>query len=130
MFNNHSYFSVQSMTATAVFRIMHSELGPMVAYAYHVEPGYPVEGDLSLPDGWNWYDIDAKVAGSPSDEEIRLMFQALLEERFKLKVHRETKELPVYTLTQTKKGPKLRQWTEDAPPQRVIGQGGPGRHCR
>jgi|GEM_PF-3920071 len=31
--------------------IMRGELGPMVAYAYHVEPGYPLEGDLSLPDG-------------------------------------------------------------------------------
>jgi uncharacterized protein (TIGR03435 family) len=102
--------------------IMHGELGPMVAYAYHVEPGYPLEGDLSLPDGWNWYDIDAKVAGSPSDDEIRLMFQTLLEERFKLKGHRETKEVPVYTLTQTRKGPKLKQRTEGAPPQRIIGR--------
>jgi uncharacterized protein (TIGR03435 family) len=56
------------------------------------------------------------VAGSPIDDEIRLMFQTLLEERFKLKVHRETKEVPVYTLTQTRKGPKLKQWTEGAPP--------------
>jgi uncharacterized protein (TIGR03435 family) len=102
--------------------IMHGELGPMVAYAYRVEPGYPVEGDLTLPDGWNWYDIDAKVAGSPGDDEIRLMFQTLLEERFKLKVHRETKDLEVYALTQTKKGPKLKDWTEGAPPQRVIGR--------
>jgi uncharacterized protein (TIGR03435 family) len=39
------------------------------------------------------------VAGSPIDDEIRLMFRTLLEERFKLKVHRETKEVPVYTLT-------------------------------
>jgi len=102
--------------------IMHSELQPIVAYAYHVEPGYPVEGDLGLPDGWNWYDIDAKVTGSPSDDEIRLMFQTLLEDRFKLKVHRETKELPVYTLTKAKKGPKLKEWTKDAPQQRIIGR--------
>jgi uncharacterized protein (TIGR03435 family) len=105
--------------------IMHGELEPMVAYAYHVERGYPLEGDLSLPDGWNWYDVDAKVAGSPSDDEIRLMFQTLLEVRFKLKVHRETKELPVYSLTRTKKGPKLKEWTESAPPQRIIGRAVP-----
>jgi uncharacterized protein (TIGR03435 family) len=105
--------------------IMHGELGPMVAYAYHVERGYPLEGDLRLPDGWNWYDVDAKVAGSPSDDEIRLMFQTLLEERFKLKVHRETKERPVYTLTQTKKGPKLKEWTEGDPPRRIIGRAVP-----
>jgi uncharacterized protein (TIGR03435 family) len=105
--------------------IMHGELGPMVAYAYHVELGYSLEGDLTLPDGWNWYDIDAKVAGSPSDDEIRLMFQTLLEGRFKLKVHRELKQLPAYTLTQAKKGPKLKGWTEGAPPQRIIGRAVP-----
>ena len=79
-------------------------------------PGIPSKGILASRTGWNWYDIDAKVAGSPIDDEIRLMFRTLLEERFKLKVHRETKEVPVYTLTQTRKGPKLKQWTEGAPP--------------
>ena len=50
------------------------------------------------------------------------MFQTLLDDSFKLKVHRETKELPVYTLTQAKKGAKLTKWTEGAPPQRIIGR--------
>jgi uncharacterized protein (TIGR03435 family) len=35
------------------------------------------------------------------------MLQSLLEDRFKLKVHRETKELPAYTLTAAKSGFKL-----------------------
>lgn len=101
---------------------MHGELQPVVAYAYHVDLGYPLEGDLSLPEGWNGYEIDARVAGSPSDDEVRLMFQTLLEDRFKLKVHRETREFPACTLTQAKKGPKLKAWTEGTPPQKVIGR--------
>jgi uncharacterized protein (TIGR03435 family) len=104
--------------------VMHGELGPIVSYAYRLEPGYPLEGDLRLPDGWNWYDIDAKVAGSPSEDEIRLMFQTLLEKRFHLKVHRETQQLSVYTLTQTKKGPKLHPWTQGAP-QPIVGRAVP-----
>jgi uncharacterized protein (TIGR03435 family) len=37
------------------------------------------------------------------------MIQSLLEERFKLKIHRETRELPVYVLTTGKNRPKLKQ---------------------
>jgi uncharacterized protein (TIGR03435 family) len=36
------------------------------------------------------------------------MFQALLEDRFHLKVHWETKEVPVWALTVAKSGPKLK----------------------
>lgn len=103
--------------------IMHNmQLGPMVTYAYNVPRGFPIEGNLRLQDGWNWYDVEATVSGSPSEAEIRLMFQSLLEDRFQLKVHHETRELPVYTLTQAKKGPKLKEWTEDAPPLHIIGR--------
>ncbi len=37
------------------------------------------------------------------------MLQALLEDRFKLVVHTETKELPVYSLTLAKNGSKLHE---------------------
>jgi uncharacterized protein (TIGR03435 family) len=39
--------------------------------------------------------------------EISLMLQSLLAERFNLKYHHETRQLPVYELTQVKKSPKL-----------------------
>jgi uncharacterized protein (TIGR03435 family) len=47
----------------------------------------------------------AKAPGDtvPTQEEVRPMLQALLADRFQLKFHRETKELPVYHLIQTKK---------------------------
>lgn len=41
--------------------------------------------------------------------QLQLMLQALLADRFQLKVHRETKELPVYALTVGKKGPKFKK---------------------
>ena len=47
-------------------------------------------------------------AGLPSDDDLRSMFQVLLEERFKLKYHWETRELLLYDLTAAKNGPKLR----------------------
>jgi uncharacterized protein (TIGR03435 family) len=78
---------------------MHNtQLGNIVNYAYGIRFLYQVAGSADLPEGWNWYDIEAKVEGAPSDGELRLMFQTLLEDRFKLKVHRETRELSVYDL--------------------------------
>jgi uncharacterized protein (TIGR03435 family) len=40
------------------------------------------------------------------------MLQEILEDRFKLKLHFETKEVPVYALTVGKSGPKLQPFME------------------
>jgi len=45
------------------------------------------------------------------------MLQALLEDRFKLKTHRETRELPVYDLTVSRSGLKLQPPKEGRPAQ-------------
>jgi uncharacterized protein (TIGR03435 family) len=52
------------------------------------------------------FDIVAKTeSGKPQPE----MLQAVLAERFKLAVHRETKELTVYALVVAKNGPKIQK---------------------
>ena len=102
---------------------MHNtQLELVVPYAYHLQRGYPVEGDLNAPENWRWFDIDAIAAGSPTDDEIRLMFRSLLEERFKLKVHHETRQRDVYTLVQGKKKPSLKEWQAGAKPLSVRGR--------
>ncbi len=54
------------------------------------------------------YDINAKAEGNPSKEMMfGPMMQALLEDRFQLKIHRQTSEGPVYFLTVARGGPKL-----------------------
>jgi uncharacterized protein (TIGR03435 family) len=53
------------------------------------------------------YAIEAKAAGNASRADIFLMLQSLLEDRFQLKIHRATKELPVYALVAAKNGIKL-----------------------
>ena len=53
------------------------------------------------------YAIDAKAAGPAGHDRISLMLQSLLEERFQLKIHRETRELPVFHLVLARGGPKL-----------------------
>jgi uncharacterized protein (TIGR03435 family) len=53
------------------------------------------------------YEIDARADGTPSFSEMRPMLQSLLEDRFKLVVRRETRELPVYELIPAGDGLKI-----------------------
>ena len=86
-----------------------------------IEMAYDVR-DFQITGGPAWtdsqmFDIAAKNAasdtGSQADnstariEDTRLRLQALLRQRFQLKIRREMKELPVYVLEVGKKGPKL-----------------------
>jgi uncharacterized protein (TIGR03435 family) len=55
------------------------------------------------------YDIEAKAADSHATQpQLMLMMQTLLEDRFKLRWHRETREGPVYVLSAARGGHKLR----------------------
>lgn len=70
------------------------------------------------------YDIVAKAAGSTPDDQLYLMLQKLLADRFKLKIHRESKELPVYALVVVgKNGPKFHEAEGDGPPRRRLVNG-------
>ena len=53
------------------------------------------------------YDLNAKAERPSTAEELHLMLQNLLAERFGLHFHRATKDLPVYLLSVDKGGPKL-----------------------
>src|SRR6185436_17718897 len=74
--------------------------------------------------GPNWidsdrYDINAKAdcnGGALSREQSQLMIQSMLEDRFQLKAHLETRELPVYNLVVAKDGPKLKPSADQTPP--------------
>jgi uncharacterized protein (TIGR03435 family) len=78
-----------------------------------------IEGGPDWIDDWSRdkYDIFARAAGPASRAEVMLMLQALLEDRFKLKFHWETREVPVYALVvakQGKLGPNLHEAAGDS----------------
>ena len=92
-----------------------------------------------VPDWLNaeHYDVEAKMDTSVADALTKLtpaqlkltrqqMLQALLAERFKLKIHRETKDEPVYFLTIGKNGPKL----QDAKTGNVLAVNADGTPAR
>jgi uncharacterized protein (TIGR03435 family) len=80
--------------------------------AYSIRP-YQISG----PD-WirtERFDIIAKAAGAAPVSQVRLMLQALLAERFKMTIHREKKDLPVFALVVGKNGPKFQSAADEAP---------------
>jgi uncharacterized protein (TIGR03435 family) len=109
-----------------------------------IEQAYDVR-DFQILGGPGWinsdrYDIAAKAepgvnrpAPDPRNltdqrkamEQQRERLRALLADRFRLKIRRETKELPVYALTLAKGGPKLKESSLDTPATGPNGDKGP-----
>jgi uncharacterized protein (TIGR03435 family) len=95
-------------------------LRELVRVAYQVQP-FQISGG---PDwiGSERFDVAAKADGPFSATEGWDMLRSLLEERFKLAVHTETKEMPIYALVLARSdgrlGEKLRPSGPNCAPQR------------
>ena len=94
-------------------------LAVYIGFAYKLNVFQGKEMNAKLP---KWasedYAIDAQADGNPTKDQMRLMMQSLLADRFKLKVHFETKEVPVLALILVKPGklgPKLLPHSEGPP---------------
>jgi uncharacterized protein (TIGR03435 family) len=96
----------------------------LIAFAYGVRETQVFAGPTWINS--ERYDIEAKIEESRVKEAAKLphprrgeqnllMMQKLLEERFKLKVNRETKELPIYALVVGKDGPKFSETKDPLP---------------
>lgn len=84
----------------------HVNLRALVQRAFNVKD-YQVAGPNWM--GSEFFDVQAKLPPDTPDEKRAEMLQTLLEERFGLKFHKETKEVPIYSLVVGKNGPKLKQ---------------------
>ena len=96
----------------------------LIEYAYELT-------DAQVVGGPEWmasrrFAVDAKARGTPSRAEMRLLVRTLITQRFNLKTHIETRELPVYLLERVRPdgppGPALRV-SECAAP--VVSLGAP-----
>lgn len=115
-------FSI-SPPGSPTFTATNIDLENLIAMAYGVDSDNLLNGPSWL--GSQLYDVTAKVEGSPrlTYEQLRAPLQKLLEERFQLAVHRQTKEGSGYALVAAKSGSKLQESKGDAP-HRYILKGG------
>jgi uncharacterized protein (TIGR03435 family) len=124
------WFRRDGLSATGV------NLQTLIGFAYGVQ-GFQISG---VPDSLKSekYDVEAKADRSVVDQLQKLnreqgrlavqhMLQALLANRFRLSVHTETKDLPVYALVKLKTGPKFQEAKPgDAYPNGIKGPDGVG----
>ena len=86
----------------------------LIQWAYRLDEGRL----LNVPKGLDSLRFDV-VAKAPEEEPVagrmQLMMRTLLAERFKLVVHRETRDLIAYTLVTDTGGPKVRVLNTDEP---------------
>ncbi len=102
------------------FTATNLQLRALIQIAYDV-PAIMIAGTSPLLDS-PAYDIDAKAAEpQATPAEIKRMLQSLLADRFKLELHRETKELPVYFILAAKNGAKLQKSKDRDCPDVVDG---------
>jgi uncharacterized protein (TIGR03435 family) len=102
------------------FRAMNFPLVAYIEFAYKLTED---QNQFLLPQLPKWvtadrFDIQASVQGNPTKDQMRLMMQSLLADRFKLAVHYETRRIPVYALLLDipgKLGPLLQQHADDSP---------------
>ena len=97
-----------------------ASIADLIQSAYDVK-SYQVTGP-----GWletPRFDVIAKVPTGTTKEASRIMLQHLLADRFKLVLHRSTKEASIYALLVAKGGPKLKESTTEqvSEPGRVRG---------
>ena len=105
--------------------------GDQVVFAPGVSA--PMKMDSGKSSGIFEIQAAAPEGTTPTRDEFRRMLQALLAERFRLKTHRETRELPVYVLTAEKpqlkpspgEGTCKRDFSRTPEGQRIVAQ-----HCR
>jgi len=94
----------------ALYTCANISLSNLVTMAYRV-----AYYQLSAPDwaGMARFDLRAKVPEGTTKEQLALMMQSLLADRFKVAVHLESREIQQFELTVAKNGPKFK---ESAPP--------------
>ncbi len=96
----------------------------LIGTAYRIQ-GFRIAGGPDWIDTER-YDVDGKADDPKADfDQLRLMLRSLLEDRFGLRVHRETRTTAVYALVVDKNGLRMRRSADQLSPD-VDGPSAPG----
>lgn len=90
-----------------------TDLHYLIGYAYQL-PLSRIAGPV--PGSDHIYEIEATTDPGATEDRVRLMFQSLLRDRFKMVAHRETKEADGYALKVGKSGLKIKEAKDGEPP--------------
>jgi uncharacterized protein (TIGR03435 family) len=112
-------------TAGGRFNAPIANLWTLLRWAYRPPEGGPIfYNEYQIIGGPDWiqsarFSVEAKAedeARQVPAEEMQAILQSLLEDRFQLKVHRETRQMPMYELVVAKGGIKISLSEDQTPP--------------
>lgn len=89
------------------YEIHNATMLDLIKTAYGVDPDTVVGGPAWLE--FDHFDVIAKGPPATSPQTIKLMLQALLSDRFKLVVHKDTRPIQGFVLSAGKGNPKLKE---------------------
>lgn len=120
--NLHDLSNTDSQEHTGGYFRADFPLWTYITFAYKIRPtGKLRQETLAHLPKWietDRYTIEARAPGDPTKDQMRLMMQSLLADRFQLAAHFENQELPVFALVTVKAGklgPKLLRHADGAP---------------
>jgi uncharacterized protein (TIGR03435 family) len=91
----------------------HMNLRTLLMNAYNVKQ-FQIDGPAWLDS--ERFDLTATMPPTTTREQFRVMLQNLLAQRFQMKLHRDTRELPLYSLVVARNGSKLKEKANVAEP--------------
>jgi bla regulator protein blaR1 len=106
---NGGYFSARGVPLMTYILFAYKIMGNMAQYLIPRLPDWTKTEN---------FDIEARAEGDPGKDEMRMMMRSLLAERFKMAVHYENRNVPVFAFVLVKSGktgPQLQSHSGDAP---------------
>jgi uncharacterized protein (TIGR03435 family) len=103
--------------------LSNTTLSECIQYAYGLTNEEQIAGPVWLRDRQFRFEIVAKAPPDTPIEQIHLMLQSLLAERFRLTLHREPRRIPHFDLTAAKGGPRMPSAADAPMARRYYGAG-------
>lgn len=124
--NQDSYYPTGGLFSATNYRVDF-----LIGFAYKLTSLQTSAVTAELP---KWatttqYDIQARASGNPTKDQMRLMMQALLADRFKFAAHIETRQGPISAFVLAKAGetgPELKPHANDVACANMLPPSGPG----
>src|SRR5215469_16940627 len=96
--NGFSQNDDPQIPSPGTFSVINNSLAELIRWAYRLKD-YQFEGPNWLEDDSASFDIQAKAAPETAKAQMRVLLQSLLQSRFRLAFHWQTKTMPIYELS-------------------------------
>jgi uncharacterized protein (TIGR03435 family) len=107
-----------------LFSRRNATLASLIQAAYHLKAQQVIGPDWLTTER---YEVVARISERATAEQQMIMLKNLLTERFQIKLHRETRDLPIFEMVVAKGGSKLKEPAQGADALPELRIGGPMR---